>query len=112
MFEKEGGDLFDAREAVLGHVQEGGDPSPFDRIQATRLAARCLERLVTEARSDDPRSAFIGLRAGRVSFTDLRHLPDLTQAGVQRPVDQPWLSLRPLAEVMAGTAGATEPTRG
>lgn len=112
LFEKEGGDLFDAREAVLGHVQEGGDPSPFDRIQATRLAARCLERLVTEARSDDPRSAFIGLRAGRVSFTDLRHLPDLTQAGVQRPVDQPWLSLRPLAEVMAGTAGATEPTRG
>ena len=35
LFEKEGGELFDARQAILGHVQEGGDPSPFDRIQAT-----------------------------------------------------------------------------
>jgi phosphofructokinase len=31
LFEKEGGELFDARQAILGHVQEGGDPSPFDR---------------------------------------------------------------------------------
>ena len=38
LFEREGGDLFDVREAVLGHVQQGGNPSPFDRIQATRLA--------------------------------------------------------------------------
>src|SRR5690606_11428099 len=34
IFEKEGGDLFDVRQAVLGHVQQGGSPSPFDRIQA------------------------------------------------------------------------------
>ena len=33
LFEKEGGELFDARQAILGHVQEGGDPSAFDRIR-------------------------------------------------------------------------------
>ncbi|OQY27139.1 MAG: 6-phosphofructokinase, partial [Anaerolineaceae bacterium 4572_5.1] len=40
LFEKEGGDLFDVRQSILGHVQRGGSPSPFDRIQATRLATK------------------------------------------------------------------------
>ncbi len=45
LFEEEGRDLFDVRQAVLGHLQQGGAPSPFDRIQAVRLAARCVEFL-------------------------------------------------------------------
>ena len=101
LFEKEGGDLFDVREAVLGHVQQGGDPSPFDRIQATRLAARCMEYLIDQADRDEPGSAVIGLQAGKVRFTDLGDLPDLVEPGVQRPARQRWLSLRPLASVMA-----------
>ncbi|MFW5933131.1 MAG: 6-phosphofructokinase, partial [Actinomycetota bacterium] len=42
LFEKEGGDRFDVRQAILGHVQQGGNPTPFDRIQSTRLAGRCV----------------------------------------------------------------------
>ncbi len=42
LFEEEGGDLFDVRQAILGHMQQGGDPSPFDRILATRMAAKCI----------------------------------------------------------------------
>ena len=40
VFEEEGGDLFDVRQAILGHMQQGGDPSPFDRIYGTRLASQ------------------------------------------------------------------------
>ena len=54
LFEKEGGELFDAREAILGHVQQGGDPSPFDRIQATRLTAGCIEYLLEQLESGTP----------------------------------------------------------
>ncbi|MCB0003904.1 MAG: 6-phosphofructokinase, partial [Anaerolineae bacterium] len=36
LFEKEGGNLFDVRRCILGHTQQGGKASPFDRIQATR----------------------------------------------------------------------------
>jgi 6-phosphofructokinase 1 len=39
LLEKEGGDLFDVRQAILGHVQQGGDPSPFDRIRCLALWA-------------------------------------------------------------------------
>jgi 6-phosphofructokinase 1 len=109
LFEKEGGDLFDVREAILGHVQQGGNPSPFDRIQATRMAAKCVEFLAEQASSPAPVSAFAGLQAGRVEFTDLARLPDLVEPGVQRPVRQPWLSLRPMADVMAGRGDRQKP---
>ncbi|KAA3653850.1 MAG: 6-phosphofructokinase, partial [Chloroflexi bacterium] len=42
LFEEEGGELFDVRQSILGHLQQGGDPSPFDRILATRMAAHSL----------------------------------------------------------------------
>ena len=102
LFSREGGDLFDAREAVLGHVQAGGDPSPFDRIHATRMAVRCIDYLVNQCQSDTPVSAFVGQQRGRLHFTPLDQMPALVQRGVRRPVQQEWLAMRPLADVMTG----------
>jgi 6-phosphofructokinase 1 len=99
LLEKEGGGAYDVRQAVLGHVQQGGAPSPFDRIQATRLARRCVEYLVEHA--DTRSSAMVGLQGGRVRFTELATFPELVLAGAQRPKEQRWMSLRPLARVMA-----------
>jgi 6-phosphofructokinase 1 len=102
LFEKEGGDLFDVREAILGHIQEGGDPSPFDRIQATRLTARCIEYLTEQLESDSRGSAMIGLQSGGVTFTDLSRYPALIEPEAQRPLTQRWMNRRPLAREMAG----------
>lgn len=99
LLEKEGRDLFDVRLAVLGHVQQGGAPSPFDRIQATRLARRCVDYLVEH--HEERASAMIGLRGGRVHFTELAAFPELREPHAQRPVDQTWYALRPMARVMA-----------
>jgi 6-phosphofructokinase 1 len=101
LFEEEGGDLFDVRQAILGHVQQGGDPSPFDRIQATRLAAGCIDFLINEAEKAAPGGAFIGMQAGRVAFTSLEDLPRLVDWEFRRPKEQWWLRLRPIAKVMA-----------
>lgn len=43
IFKTEGKGLFDSRTAVFGHLQQGGTPSPLDRIRATRLAVRCVD---------------------------------------------------------------------
>jgi 6-phosphofructokinase 1 len=102
LFDKEGGELFDAREAILGHVQEGGDPSPFDRIQATRLTASCIDFLSEQLESDGPAGAMIGLQSGRVQFTDLTSYPTLVEPDVQRPLEQRWLRRRPLSQIMVG----------
>jgi 6-phosphofructokinase 1 len=101
LFEKEGGDLFDVRQAILGHVQQGGSPSPFDRIQAIRLAAKSIEFLVEEASKASGAAVCIGLQEGRMEFTSLRDLPRLMEPDVQRPKEQWWLGLRPVARIMA-----------
>jgi 6-phosphofructokinase 1 len=101
LFEKEGGDLFDVRQAILGHVQQGGDPSPFDRIQAIRLAAKSVEFLIEKASGASEAAVCIGLQDGRMEFTSLRDLPRLMERDVQRPKEQWWLQLRPVARIMA-----------
>ena len=101
LFEKEGGDLFDVRQAILGHVQQGGDPTPFDRIQATRLAAKCVDFLIEEAGNTVPRSAFIGLQGGDVVFTGVEDFARLVEKDARRPKKQWWLDLRPIARIMA-----------
>ncbi len=101
VFEKEGRNLFDVREAILGHMQQGGNPSPFDRIQAARLAASSISFLIAEATKPAPASAAIGLQGGRVSFTGLEDLPRLSAREARRPRDQWWLELRQIARIMA-----------
>lgn len=101
VFEEEGKDLFDVRQAILGHLQQGGDPSPFDRIQATRLAARCIEFLVEQAEQPSPAAAFIGLQGGQVRIHALEDLPRLMDETYSRPKEQWWLELRPIARIMA-----------
>jgi len=101
LFGEEGRDLFDVRQAVLGHMQQGGDPSPFDRIQSTRLAARCIDLLVEEASKPEPAGVFMGFQAGRVQYHDLEDLPRLADSALQRPKAQRWLDLRTVAKIMA-----------
>ncbi|MFW0795016.1 6-phosphofructokinase [Gordonia sp. CPCC 205515] len=100
LFEKEGGELFDARQAILGHIQEGGDPSPFDRIHATSLTARCIEFLSEQLEAGGRASAMIGFQSGRLQFTDLTSYPSLIEADVHRPVEQRWMESTRLAEIM------------
>jgi 6-phosphofructokinase 1 len=101
LFEKEGGELFDVRQAILGHMQQGGSPSPFDRIQATRLAAKCIDYLTDEAAMSSPGASAIGWQGGRIGFTDLMDLPRLVEKNALRPKEQWWLQLRTIARVLA-----------
>jgi 6-phosphofructokinase 1 len=103
LFEQAGGDLFDVRQAILGHIQQGGNPSPFDRIQATRLASQSIEFLLSEVTKPNPAAAMIGLRGGEIEFTSIYDFPRLIEPGFQRAKDQWWLRLRSIAETMDQT---------
>ena len=104
LFEEEGKDVFDVRPAILGHLQQGGDPSPFDRIQATRLARLCLERLTDQCTTSDTTNCFIGLQNGKFDFHDMRDFDRMADLKFQRPRDQWWLQLRTIANIMAKQA--------
>src|SRR5688572_18250585 len=101
LFEEEGKDVFDVRPAILGHLQQGGDPSPFDRIQATRLARMCLEYLIDQCEKSSGSSAFIGIQNGQIQFHDLQDFDRLIDAEYQRPKEQWWLELKAIASLMA-----------
>lgn len=101
LFEKESQDLFDVRRCVLGHTQQGGRPSPYDRIQATRLTSRALTYLVEQSYNDLAPAVCIGRQDGQIRFTSLSYFPDLVEPLLQRPLEQKWLERRQVAKAVA-----------
>jgi 6-phosphofructokinase 1 len=111
LFEQEGQGLFDAREVVLGQTQQGGAPSPYDRILATRLAAHSIDWLGFQIDGASTAGAVIGMQEGRIRVLSIRDAGELADWEHRRPVDQWWMRLRPLIDVLADrlAAGAAQP---
>lgn len=101
LFQQESAGLYDVRSAILGHLQQGGDPTPFDRLQASRMAYHCINYITEQARQEEPVSAAVGLIDGKMQFTPLELLPRQMDMDHDRPFDQWWLALRPIARAMA-----------
>lgn len=106
LFQHKSGGVFDVRTAVLGHLQQGGAPSPFDRILASRLTSAAIEHLIDQVESGDRASTMVGMREGGVELTPLDHFTDLVDPHARRPRSQGWwMALRSLADTM----GAAQP---
>jgi len=110
LLEVEGGGLFDVRQAILGHLQQGGNPSPFDRSFATRLATKCIDYLIQQTSLNSNKSAFIGLQGKEIKFHDLEEFIRMSDEPNQRPKDLWWLSLRPVADALAQPKLASLPS--
>ncbi|HLV80940.1 MAG TPA: ATP-dependent 6-phosphofructokinase [Chthonomonadaceae bacterium] len=74
---------FEPRLTILGHVQRGGSPGAFDRLLATRLAARATDLLL-----DHEAGFLIGLNDGKATPTLLAEI-----AGKIKPLPPELLSL-------------------
>lgn len=101
IFAAEGQGLFDVRSVVLGHVQQGGNPSPFDRVLAARLASGAIEAVCRALESGSHEAVMIGLVDGQLRRTPMRQMFDLVDWDARRPVDQWWLGLRTVARTLA-----------
>ncbi len=101
LFEEEGQQLFDVRQATLGHIQQGGNPSPFDRILATRLAAYGIDFLTEEMARGSAAGMFAGLSEGKLTTFPLKQLPDMADLTHRRPLEQWWMKLRPVLRALA-----------
>ena len=101
LFEAEGGDRYEVRVSVLGHLQQGGDPSPFDRILATRYAYRCINFLEEKALADSSDSAVVGVQGSEYRFTPLEDILKEYDVPHERPKRQWWMGLKPIAQMLA-----------
>jgi 6-phosphofructokinase 1 len=106
LFEEEGKDLFEVRQAILGHLQQGGTPSPFDRIQATRLATKGIHFLIDEAinRRVAPSAGFMGRKDGQVQVFPMEDFPRMFNFEFDRPKEQWWMEIRDIARIMSKVA--------
>lgn len=99
LFEEDGGTIFDVRKSILGHIQQGGNPSPFDRNIASRLTTRAINELIQMAENNKKDCGFLGMTSGQIKITDLFEFPRMIDAKYQRPKEQWWLKLQEIAEV-------------
>lgn len=104
LFEEEGGSLFDVRQSILGHMQQGGNPSPLDRILATRMAAHAVDQLLTQIEARESLGQVIGEIQGAIQYTSLDDIPRQMDYLHSRPINQWWMDLRPIARILARPA--------
>ena len=93
LFTEEGGGLFDVRKTILGPMQQGGNPTPFDRIQGTRLAYDGMQQLFKKLKDKDKTSNFIGFSGSKSSLHQMQELCTMVECEFQRPRSQWWESL-------------------
>jgi 6-phosphofructokinase 1 len=93
LYEEEGRDVFDVRQAILGHLQQGGTPSASDRVLATRLAAKGVEFIESQTDEEQKRYISIGLKGGQLITEDIERLESQVNLKYFRPKKQWWINL-------------------
>ena len=109
LFEQESQGLFDAREVVLGHIQQGGEPDAVRPDPGTRLASHCIDYLSQQITEKKSQAAVIGLNEGKVRTISLRQSEELADWEFRRPTEQWWEELRPIINTLASRLAAEEP---
>ncbi|KAH0623935.1 hypothetical protein JD844_007145 [Phrynosoma platyrhinos] len=111
LYSSEGKGIFDCRINVLGHLQQGGAPTPFDRNYGTKLGVKAVlwmsEKLKEAYRkgrvfANSAESAcVIGLKRKTVSFSPVTELKKVTDFEHRLPQEQWWLNLRLMLKMLA-----------
>ncbi|XP_033849333.1 ATP-dependent 6-phosphofructokinase, platelet type-like isoform X4 [Acipenser ruthenus] len=113
LYSEEGKGVFDCRKNVLGHMQQGGAPSPFDRNFGTKIAAKAMlwisRKLKETYRKDegkvfantDDTACLLGMRRRALVFQPVVELKNETDFVHRIPKEQWWLKLRPLMKILA-----------
>ncbi|CAG8509686.1 10075_t:CDS:10 [Dentiscutata heterogama] len=109
IMQTEGKGLFDSRTSILGHIQQGGSPSPMDRIRAKTFAVKCVSFLekhahfsnpsekmkLPEVYTKDPESAaVIGIKGAQI-------LAEETEFEKRKSKKAWWINVKPLVELLS-----------
>ncbi|XP_043255501.1 ATP-dependent 6-phosphofructokinase isoform X4 [Colletes gigas] len=112
LFSEEGKGLFSCRMNIIGHMQQGGSPTPFDRNLGTKMGSKAVEwfseqlkkntNAEGQTRTMDANTAvMIGIVRRQYRFTPFSDLIEDTDFEHRIPTYQWWMKLRPLLKVLA-----------
>ncbi|GLD50701.1 ATP-dependent 6-phosphofructokinase, platelet type-like isoform X3 [Lates japonicus] len=111
LYTEEGRGVFDCRKNILGHMQQGGAPSPFDRNFGTKVAAKAMQWITRTLKdsykggrvfaNSEETACLLGMRRRAMVFQPVSQLRDETDFVHRIPKEQWWLKLRPLMKILA-----------
>jgi 6-phosphofructokinase 1 len=112
LYSEEGKGIFISRLNTLGHMQEGGRPSPFDRNFGTKMASKCADKLISQIQASkaadggvytkSPDTAtLLGVLKQKSIFTPVLDLKGHADFEHHIPKEAWWLKLRPLLRILA-----------
>eukprot|EP00071_Canis_lupus_P004332 XP_005617242.2 ATP-dependent 6-phosphofructokinase, platelet type isoform X3 [Canis lupus familiaris] len=110
LYSEEGKGVFDCRKNVLGHMQQGGAPSPFDRNFGTKISARAMQWISMKLKESpgkgkrfvtDDSICVLGISKRNLFFQPVTELKKETDFEHRIPKEQWWLKLRPLMKILA-----------
>ncbi|KAJ5771572.1 ATP-dependent 6-phosphofructokinase [Penicillium odoratum] len=117
MFKEEAKGRFESRSAVPGHFQQGGKPSPMDRVRALRMSIKCMQHIESyagksrdEIAADPLSAAVIGVKGSQVLFSPMGGAEGLEETETdwarRRPKTEFWLELQEVVNVLSGRAAS------
>eukprot|EP00111_Clytia_hemisphaerica_P003406 TCONS_00009726-protein len=112
LYAEEGKGVFTTRQNVLGHVQQGGVPTPFDRLCGTRQAFKSLNFLVEQIEkhldeegnvctTTKESSCILGHIKNHSQFVPISDLKEKTDFVNRLPKEQWWRSIQKLLKIFA-----------
>ncbi|XP_043521112.1 ATP-dependent 6-phosphofructokinase isoform X1 [Frieseomelitta varia] len=112
LFSEEGKGLFSCRMNIIGHMQQGGSPTPFDRNLGTKMGSKAVEWFSDQLKKytnadnkittmDADSAVMIGIVRRQYRFTPFTELLPVTDFEHRIPTYQWWMKLRPLLKVLA-----------
>ncbi|XP_039188685.1 ATP-dependent 6-phosphofructokinase, muscle type isoform X1 [Crotalus tigris] len=111
LYSEEGKGVFDTRKNVLGHMQQGGSPTPFDRNFGTKMGAKAVAWMSGKIKecsrhgrifaNTADSACLLGMRRRSLVFQPLTELKEETDFDHRIPKTQWWLKLRPILKILA-----------
>uniref|UniRef100_A0A8C3UR61 ATP-dependent 6-phosphofructokinase n=2 Tax=Catharus ustulatus TaxID=91951 RepID=A0A8C3UR61_CATUS len=111
LYSEEGKGVFDCRKNVLGHMQQGGSPTPFDRNFGTKMGAKAVAWITGKIKecsrhgrifaNTADSACLLGMRKRSLMFQPITELRQQTDFEHRIPKEQWWLKLRPILKVLA-----------
>lgn len=107
LYSEEGKDKFTVRSNVLGHMQQGGTPTPFDRNFGTKMGVKVYNWLTEKLSSEKPITAadkdtacLLGLRTRVYQFQPVEDLKSETDFTYRRWKRQWWVQIRSIMKIL------------
>ncbi|XP_054039199.1 ATP-dependent 6-phosphofructokinase, muscle type [Rissa tridactyla] len=111
LYSEEGKGIFDCRKNVLGHMQQGGTPTPFDRNFGTKMGAKAVAWITGKMKecsrhgrifaNTADSACLLGMRKRSLVFQPITDLKEQTDFEHRIPKEQWWLKLRPILKILA-----------